>query len=364
MLWDDHEVQNNWYPSSSGRARARPGETRVPRDNPIRVTSGPTSTIYRSFAYGPQLDVFGSTCAAIAGQIPKTVQQQAAAPPRSPPPSARLLKPPCNVHGGMKVIASGSAHRLIVPDGPKAFERCQQRWAAARREHEWRASPFHSTENIRNVVWVTGDVHYAAAHHYHPDRAQFKAFILFGSSSPGRFMQERSVQTLETRSVQSFGSARARRNAAKSTAKRGPSVLWVRPNRCPDYVMTVELRNLAGETLYTVDLDRKDESAAVHSQQSIVRSPQSRVQSRRVQSPESKVDESSVDESSVEEFKVKSPKSKSRSRKSTTTLDFGCGLWTSWTLDLDFGLWTSWLWDVATTGVPIRAAQILYKRLT
>ena len=34
-------------------------------------------------------------------------------------------------------------------------------------------------ERIRNVIWVTGDVHYAAAHHYDPQRARFKEFDPF-----------------------------------------------------------------------------------------------------------------------------------------------------------------------------------------
>ena len=29
-------------------------------------------------------------------------------------------------------------------------------------------------ERIRNVVWITGDVHNAAAHHYDPQRAQLR----------------------------------------------------------------------------------------------------------------------------------------------------------------------------------------------
>ena len=29
------------------------------------------------------------------------------------------------------------------------------------------------------MVWITGDVHYAAAHHYHPERARFTDFDPF-----------------------------------------------------------------------------------------------------------------------------------------------------------------------------------------
>jgi alkaline phosphatase D len=32
---------------------------------------------------------------------------------------------------------------------------------------------------VVNVVWITGDVHYCAAHHYDPERARFKDFVPF-----------------------------------------------------------------------------------------------------------------------------------------------------------------------------------------
>jgi alkaline phosphatase D len=33
--------------------------------------------------------------------------------------------------------------------------------------------------SVKNVVWVTADVHYCAAHHYAPDRARFTGFDPF-----------------------------------------------------------------------------------------------------------------------------------------------------------------------------------------
>ena len=38
---------------------------------------------------------------------------------------------------------------------------------------------FIRDRRIRNVVWITGDVHYCAAHHYHPTRAKFTEFHPF-----------------------------------------------------------------------------------------------------------------------------------------------------------------------------------------
>ena len=38
---------------------------------------------------------------------------------------------------------------------------------------------FIRDNGIRNVIWVTADVHYTAAHYYDPNRAQFQEFAPF-----------------------------------------------------------------------------------------------------------------------------------------------------------------------------------------
>lgn len=38
---------------------------------------------------------------------------------------------------------------------------------------------FIKQEKLQNIVWVSADVHYAAAHHFHPDRAYEKDFLPF-----------------------------------------------------------------------------------------------------------------------------------------------------------------------------------------
>ena len=48
------------------------------------------------------------------------------------------------------------------------------------REHEIAALlGFLKRERVRNVVWITADVHYCAAHHYAPERAAFTDFDPF-----------------------------------------------------------------------------------------------------------------------------------------------------------------------------------------
>src|SRR5439155_4995580 len=69
-----------------------------------------------------------------------------------------------------------------VPDGPVNFEAFANADGGPPlgRELEVAEVLQHLREhNVRNVVWLTADVHYAAAHHYDPERAAFKDFLPF-----------------------------------------------------------------------------------------------------------------------------------------------------------------------------------------
>ena len=109
---------------------------------------------------------------------------------------------------------------------------------------------------VRNVVWITADVHYCAAHHYDPARAQFTEFMPFWEFVAGPL------------NAGTFGP-----NTLDKTF--GPEVKFVgippgmKANRPPydgfqffgllrasaqTRALTVELRDLAGKTLYSVEL--------------------------------------------------------------------------------------------------------------
>jgi alkaline phosphatase D len=98
-----------------------------------------------------------------------------------------------------KVIASDMPLGLLVPD-VNGFEA----WAngdgpALGRELEL-ASLLASIKanDIANVVWLTADVHYAAAHYYDPAKAQFTNFKPFWNSWSDRYMPGPSGQTNST----------------------------------------------------------------------------------------------------------------------------------------------------------------------
>jgi alkaline phosphatase D len=81
-----------------------------------------------------------------------------------------------------KVVASDMPIGLVVGDGPGAYEAVANAddGAPLGREHEIASLlSFLKAHDVRNVVWITADVHYAAVHHYSPERAAFRDFLPF-----------------------------------------------------------------------------------------------------------------------------------------------------------------------------------------
>ena len=195
VLWDDHEVKNNWFPGMSLDAddRYKVKDARVLASNarrafleysPIRLQPGAVPPIYRASTYGPLVDVFA---------LDLRTYRAPNSPNRQPAPGAETI------HAGApqmvwlkralqastatwKVIACDLPIGLIVRDGETTFEAIANADAGAPLGRELEIADllrFMQQQRVRNVVWVTGDVHYAAAHHYDPQRARFKDFDPF-----------------------------------------------------------------------------------------------------------------------------------------------------------------------------------------
>jgi alkaline phosphatase D len=81
-----------------------------------------------------------------------------------------------------KVMASSLPIGLVVRDFPDFFEAVAQGDPGGPLGRELEIADllrFIKDETIDNVVWITGDVHSAAAHHYDPARARFTEFSPF-----------------------------------------------------------------------------------------------------------------------------------------------------------------------------------------
>ncbi|HEY9600445.1 MAG TPA: alkaline phosphatase D family protein [Allocoleopsis sp.] len=269
--WDDHETRNNWYPGQIITNDDRYTEKNIDilsarakqaflEYQPIRFNPRDPKRIYRSFNYGSSLEIFMLDERSYRGPNSPNRQQ---VPSQSTAflgtSQISWLKGKLqNSRATWKVIASDMPIGLIVPDGSVNFENfANGDGPPLGREFEVAdILSFIKQKNIRNVVWITADVHYAAAHYYDPNKAQFTNFKPFWEFVAGPLNSG------------TFGP-----NPLDNTF--GPQVIFnsippdLKPNRPPSdglqffgsmkidgtsQVLTVTLYNIDGKALYKVDL--------------------------------------------------------------------------------------------------------------
>ncbi|HET6520825.1 MAG TPA: alkaline phosphatase D family protein, partial [Geminicoccaceae bacterium] len=201
--WDDHEVTDNWYPTEvlgepaewqraagvSYRERsvallAARGLRAFMEYMPVRQDPFERDRLYASFRYGPSLEVFRIDMRSYRG--PNTANRQPAEGPETALLAAaqvRWLKRALLAsEATWKVIASDMPIGLIVRDGEAAFEAVANADGGPPLGRELEIAGllrFIRDAGIRNVVWLTADVHYTAAHRYDPNRARFQEFLPF-----------------------------------------------------------------------------------------------------------------------------------------------------------------------------------------
>lgn len=201
VQWDDHETCNNWYPGEivdddhySGQSadvlavRGRrawqeyqpvPVKRLVPADG----DGFAPRRIYRKVPRGQHLDLFLMDMRSWRGPNPDAdpARHKGEAGLLGPTQEAWLIEGLRRSTATWKVISidqplSAPASRTYDLDGvsngddgpPLGREPEIARVLSAIKRH-----------GIRNVVWITADVHYTAANHYSPERASFTDFDPF-----------------------------------------------------------------------------------------------------------------------------------------------------------------------------------------
>ena len=141
--------------------------------------------IYRKLSYGPMLDVFVLDMRSYRGANDDNL---GAAKPFLGREQLDWLKRGLRKSKAQwKVIAADMPIGLGVPDGEVSSG--VARWEAVANGDPGPAQGreveiaellgFLRAQQVRNFVFLTADVHYCAAHHYHPDRAAFQDFEPF-----------------------------------------------------------------------------------------------------------------------------------------------------------------------------------------
>jgi alkaline phosphatase D len=197
--WDDHEVLNNWSPSKDLSNDSRYTEksifvlsSRAARAfqeySPMRPAFIGEDKVYRKYSFGPLLEVFLLDMRSYrAGNNYNLQASQSSETDYLGAPQIAWLKRSLKKSTALwKVIAADMPLSLIVPDGTDSQGRPQFENSgngdgpALGRELEIADLLSYINRNrIRNTVWITADVHYAAAIYLSPDRAQYTDFHPF-----------------------------------------------------------------------------------------------------------------------------------------------------------------------------------------
>ena len=274
--WDDHEVTHNWSDAKDLAADKRYTEKNLPlltaratkaflEYAPLRRTPDVESErIYRHLPQGPLLDLFVVDMRSYRGpnshNLQTTENEESAFMGR--PQIAWLLDGLNRSKATWKVISADMPISLHVGDGKDADGR--NRWEASAngddgaplgREIEIaRLLGEIKKANIHNVVWLTADVHYTAAHYFDPSKAKFSDFAPFwefvsGPLNAGGFGPNKVDAT--------FG--------MQVVYQKAPDVVNAPPTNGMQFfgqvdidaktkAMTVTLKDLAGAALYTKTL--------------------------------------------------------------------------------------------------------------
>jgi alkaline phosphatase D len=193
VQWDDHETTNNWNPQkvlTDPRYSEKRCDVLSQRSRkafyeyaPVWVSPEDPLRIYCGLKYGPDVEMFKLDARSFRGANSPNDQGR---------PSKEtaffgikqldwlkvsLLK----TTSTWKLILSDMPLGIVIKDGERNFEAvAQENGPAQGRELEIaNLLRFIKLNNIRNVVWLTADVHYAAAHYYDPAKAQFQDFNPF-----------------------------------------------------------------------------------------------------------------------------------------------------------------------------------------
>jgi alkaline phosphatase D len=270
-IWDDHEVRDNWYEardlSADDRYQVKSMALLSARARQAFLEFNPlgrhddAERIHRTIGYGPSLDIFALDLRSYRGA--NSDNRQTSLSPESAIFGADQLASfkarLASSRATWKVIASDMPIGLIVGDGADRYEAFANGDAGPPLGRELEVADllrFIRDRRIRNVVWITGDVHYCAAHHYHPSRARFTEFSPFWEFVAGPLH------------AGTFG-------PGTLDGTFGPEVKFngvpngMKPNRPPSEgyqffgtlkidartrAITVGLHNLAGERVYSVEL--------------------------------------------------------------------------------------------------------------
>jgi alkaline phosphatase D len=267
-IWDDHEVVNDFGPGNDTRSEPpyTPGEHLMPvglkafvDENPLIADPAKNPKLYRTFSYGLHAQVFVLDCRQY----------------RSPNSAKDLASAPKTMLGAEQLAwlereigKSKTTWKIIVTSVPLALltgnpEKGLDSWASFDTDFGYERElrkivNFLYDHKVKNVVWLTTDVHFAAGFHYRPIEED-SAWEMYEFVSGPLNAQSFPKQTLDT----SFNPDRL---FFYGPAYVGEPRTWAQAKHWFNYgqvdidrtgFLTVSIRNVDGEAVRQVRLAPK-----------------------------------------------------------------------------------------------------------
>ncbi|WP_020497247.1 alkaline phosphatase D family protein [Sciscionella marina] len=196
--WDDHETHNNWYPGEILddpayrekrvdvlKYRARKAFHEYVPTHPRYDAEG---RVYRVLRHGPLLDVFVLDMRWYRDANSANKQRYNNGGILGRRQAEWLKRELAASTATWKIISNDMPLCEVVPDDGGKFEGVAQGDNGAPLGRERQIADilrFLQHNGIRNVVWLTTDVHYTAAHHFDPGKAAFTEFDPFWQFTSG-----------------------------------------------------------------------------------------------------------------------------------------------------------------------------------
>lgn len=275
IQWDDHEVLNNWFPTESLAGQNRKGYDSTDVDTlagygyqawrewqPVAPPEAADGRVYRKISYGPLLDVFVLDMRSYKSPNPRAWARSDDGGILGHQQTQWLIDGLNGSTAVWKVVANDLPISIVVgdkasapPEGPAAMEAVAQgeNGRPLGREIAF-ARILSATKDVRNVVYLTADVHYTAAISYHPDRAGFDDFAPFwefvsGPLNAGAFPQSPLDGTFGAK--YEFVHAPAEENTSPAEGFQHFGEVAIDSD---SRVLTVDLREASGKSLFTKSL--------------------------------------------------------------------------------------------------------------
>jgi alkaline phosphatase D len=196
--WDDHDVLDNWfwqkrldanprYTEKSVAVLAARGMRAFMEYMPVRRRPAEPERLYASFRWGPSLEVFRLDMRSYRGRNGDGLETELG-------PDARILGAGQMRWLKQALLASDATWKVVAADmplgvivwddfrsrrGSEAVAQGDPGEAKGRELEIGELLTFVARNRIDNVVWLTADVHYTAAHYYDPAKARYADFAPF-----------------------------------------------------------------------------------------------------------------------------------------------------------------------------------------